>query len=103
MRRIYYSYGVSIAVHQMFWQGIVLGGSVALFGRLTHVASIVHNFLSVPLSQTPLFVESAFASALARGEMVTVLVVLAMVVFSVSFFLRTVPLMFKMQFSLARV
>jgi hypothetical protein len=64
MRRVYYAYGLSIAGHSMFWQGLVLGACVALFGRLTHVASLIDNFLSVPVGSVPTYVAGAFSASL---------------------------------------
>jgi hypothetical protein len=74
MRRVYYSYALSIATSAALWQGVVLGACIALFGRLTHVAAISHNVSSIPLKDAPAFVFNAFANALAGGELLTVLV-----------------------------
>lgn len=93
MRRVYYSYALSISEHSMFWQGMLLGVCVAAFGRLTHVASIFHNLSLVPLGAVPGFVENTFLHALAQGELLTVLVVLGIVGVSLSFVWRTVPLL----------
>src|SRR5690606_21328825 len=84
MRRVYYSYALSLFEHRMFWQGALLGACVALFGRLTHVAALYHNLLQVPLGQLPKYVFGTFEGALQNGEVVTVLVVLFMVGLSVS-------------------
>jgi hypothetical protein len=89
MRRVYYSYALSIATSSALWQGFLLGACIALFGRLTHVAAISHNFSSVPLKNAPEFVFNAFANALAGGEVLTVLVVLFMVLLGARFFYQT--------------
>lgn len=91
MRRVYYSYALSITEHSMFWQGIVLGACVAAFGRLTHVASIFHNLSLVPLGGVPRFIEGSFTQALINGEFLTVLVVLGIVGLTISFVVRTIP------------
>lgn len=76
MRRVYMSYALSFVEQPLLWCGLVLGGAVALFGRFTHVASIVENTLATPLGQVPAYVIDAFAAAVARGELGTVLVIL---------------------------
>ena len=76
MRRIYTSYALSYAEQPLLWFGLVLGGAVALFGRWTHVSSIVDNTLSTPLGQVPAYIIDSFAAAIARGELGTVLVIL---------------------------
>jgi hypothetical protein len=85
MRRVYYSYTLSIVTSAALWQGVVLGACVALFGRLTHVAAISHNFSSVPLRSAPDFVFNAFTHALEGGEVLTVLVSVFMIALSISF------------------
>ena len=88
MRRVYYSYALSIMTSSALWQGALLGASVALFGRLTHVAAISHNFNSVPLKSAPDFIYNAFANALAGGEVLTVLVSIFMIGLTASFLYR---------------
>lgn len=74
MRRVYYSYVVSIATAPIFWQGIFLGAATLLLARWLHVASIIDNFLSIPLREVPGFVLGSFLGAFAHGEAVTALV-----------------------------
>lgn len=76
MRRIYMSYALSYTEQPMLYIGLILGGAIALFGRFTHVASIVENLLATPLGNVPAFVSNSFMSAIERGELGTVLVVL---------------------------
>ena len=76
MRRVYLSYGLSFLEQPLLWCGLVLGGAVALLGRWTHVASITENTLATPLGQVPAYIADSFLSAVARGELGTVLVVL---------------------------
>jgi fumarate reductase subunit D len=78
MRRVYMSYALSFLEQPLLWSGFVLGGAVALFGRFTHVASIVENTLATPLGQVPAYMTDAFLAAIARGELGTVLVILTM-------------------------
>lgn len=93
MRRVYYSYTLSIATSASLWQGVLLGASIALFGRLTHVAAISHNFSSVPLKSAPDFIFNAFVNALNGGEVLTVLVSLFMIGLSVSFTRKAMPVL----------
>ena len=93
MRRVYYSYALSIATSSAHLQGALLGASIALFGRLTHVAAISHNFGSVPLSSAPDFVFNAFANALNGGEVLTVLVSVFMIGLTFSFIRKAVPVL----------
>mgnify|MGYP006057687971 FL=1 len=92
MRRIYYAYAIAVASHTMFWQGLVLGACIALFGRLTHVASIAHNFLAIPMANVPTYVSTAFTKAVTGGELLTALVALVMIGLAVSFTYRVLPL-----------
>lgn len=88
MRRVYYSYAVGFLTESMLWQGFILGACVALFGRLTHVAAIEHNFLNTSIQHLPSYVLSSFTNALMHGEVLTALVVLSMVALSASFLYR---------------
>lgn len=76
MRRVYMSYALSYVEQPLLWCGLMLGGAVALLGRFTHVASIIENTLATPLGNVPQYMASSFLSAVARGELGTVLVVL---------------------------
>ncbi len=91
MRRVYYAYTIAIASHTMFWQGIFLGACIALFGRLTHVASLIDNLLAVPVGSVPAYVGGAFSTAASNGEMLTVLVTAFMFVLTLSVMVRLVP------------
>ncbi len=83
MRRVYYSFALSFLEQPLLWVGMALGGAVALFGRLTHVAAIGHNLAAVPVGSVPRYMFGSFERAVARGEFGTVLVVLAIVSLSV--------------------
>jgi hypothetical protein len=91
MRRVYYAYTIAIASHSMFWQGMFLGACVALFGRLTHVASLIDNVLSVPVGSVPAYVGGAVSTAMANGELLTVLVTAVMFVLSLTVMVRLTP------------
>jgi len=73
MRRVYYSYALSIATHTMFWRGMFLSIAGILLANWLHVASIVHNFLSVPVGNAPQFILNSFVNAIANGEILTAL------------------------------
>lgn len=91
MRRVYYSYTLNFVKEPMLWQGFALGACIALFGRLTHVASIAKNFSQTTFENAPHFIYSSFANALAGGEVLTVLVSVFMIGISVSFLTRALP------------
>ena len=78
MRRVYMSFALSFLEQPLLWVGLVLGASVALFGRLTHVAKLWENFTAVPVGNVPQYAANTFMAAVERGELGTVLVVLAM-------------------------
>ena len=94
MRRVYYSYAISFVSEPLLWQGFFLGACIALFGRLTHVASILHNFTQTSIENTPAFIWNSVAHALANGEVLTVLVVVFMVGLTVSLSIRLLPQLF---------
>lgn len=77
MRRVYYAYAVSIFTHSMFFQGAFLSVAALLLARWLHVASIVENFLSVPVGSAPLYVYQTFITAISGGELLTVLTLIA--------------------------
>jgi len=74
MRRVYYSYLLSLSNSLIFWQGVFLGAAVLLLARWLHVASIVDNFLAVPVREVPNFVVGSFFGAISHGEFLTALV-----------------------------
>ena len=76
MRRVYMSYVLSYVEQPLLWCGLVLGAAIALLGRFTHVASIIDNTLATPLGGVPAYMANSFMTAIARGELGTVLVVL---------------------------
>jgi predicted phage tail protein len=101
MRRVYYSYTLSFVSQPMLWQGFVLGASIALFGRLTHVASIARNFSHTSVENAPAFIFNSFANALAGGEVLTVLVSVFMIGLSLSFAYKATGLLSGSRFRTA--
>ena len=73
MRRVYYSYGLSILSHAMFWRGMFLSIAGVLLADWLHVASIIHNFLAVPVGGVPQYVWNSFWGAATHGELFTAL------------------------------
>lgn len=76
MRRVYISYALSYLEQPLLYVGLVLGGAIALFGRFTHVASLLDTTLATPLGHVPTYIVDSFIGAIARGELGTVLVTL---------------------------
>lgn len=73
MRRVYYSYGISIVSHAMFWQGMFLSVAMFLLAKWLWVANIINNFLSVPVGSLPQYVWNSFWHAALHGELLTAL------------------------------
>jgi len=80
MRRVYYSYALSLVSVPIFWQGMFLGGVTLLLANWLHVASIINNFLALPARETPQFAWSAFFGAFSNGETMTALVFIAFII-----------------------
>jgi hypothetical protein len=93
MRRVYYSYTLSFLSESMLWQGFVLGACIALFGRLTFVAAIMHNIAAMRVGNVPHYILGSFEKALTHGEFLTVLVTLGMIGLSVSFMYRALGIL----------
>ena len=77
MRRVYYSYAISIGAHPMLWRGVFLGAAAVLLAKWLHVASIVQNFLTVPVGTAPEYVANSFVHAATHGELMTVVLFVA--------------------------
>lgn len=77
MRRVYYSYMLSIVANAMFWQGMFLGVATLLLGKWLHVASIIHNILAVPVGRLPQYVYDSVLGAVSHGEVLMVLTFVA--------------------------
>lgn len=74
MRRVYYSYGVSILSQAVFWQGMFLGVASLLLAKWLFVASIINNFLAVPVGHAPRYALDALVGAVNHGEVLTAVV-----------------------------
>ena len=74
MVRVWYSYLLSLVEQSTFIHGFVLGGLIALFGRLTHVAALTGNLLLVPVPALPKHIWDTVTGAISHGEVVTVMV-----------------------------
>jgi len=77
MRRVYYTYALSIAGHSMLWRGIFLGAAAVLLARWLHVASIFNNFLSVPVGTVPQYIANIMLNAATDGEALMLLTLTA--------------------------
>ena len=71
MRRVYYTYALSIFTHIVFWQGVFLSVATLLLAKWLHVASIINNFLSVPVGRVPEYLYNSFFGAISHGEFIT--------------------------------
>jgi Na+/H+-dicarboxylate symporter len=101
MRRVWYSYLLSLVTRSSFVHGFMLGASVSMFGRLTHVAAITNNLLEVPVGFIPTYALETIRGALAGGEVLTVLVTVLLVGLSVSAVVRLGSLLSHHQTSVA--
>ena len=97
MRRVYYSYGISVVSMPVFWQGVFLGGAAFLLAKWLHVASIVHNFLSVPVGAVPSYVVHSVWGAMTHGELLTVVVLCAAAALLISASVQLVHALFGLQ------
>jgi hypothetical protein len=77
MRRVYYAYVVSLATHSMLWRGIFLSVTAGFLAQWLHVASIVHNFLSVPVGSVPQYITNSLLYAATHGEVIMLLTLLS--------------------------
>jgi uncharacterized membrane protein YecN with MAPEG domain len=63
MRRIWYTYALSVTLRQSTVWGIAFGASVIGFWKLVSITSIVSNFLNVPIGQVPTYVLQSMMQA----------------------------------------
>jgi hypothetical protein len=84
MRRVWYSFCMSLAVHPGLWQGMAFAIALALFRELVFVARVVENLLATPLGQLPQFAEAVLRGAVANGEFITLMSLGALVMISLS-------------------
>jgi hypothetical protein len=76
MRRVYYSYALSFFSQVVFWQGVFLGASAMLLGNWLHVASIINNFLAVPVGRVPSYVLEVILKVLAEGQVLALAILI---------------------------
>lgn len=84
MRRVYYTYALSVLTRTMFLQGVFLGVAIPLLARWLHVASIIHNFLSIPVGRVPSYIYGSFSHAISSGEVITAITFMATGIVTVS-------------------
>ena len=63
MRRIWYTYALSLVLRQSMVWGLAFGASVIGFWKLVSITSIVQNFLNVPIGQAPTYVLQSMMQA----------------------------------------
>lgn len=78
MRRVYYTYSLSIVLTPAAVWGFVFGASVISFWKLVSVMSIINNLLSVRVGEVPNYA----LSSLAHTETIT-LMVFGIIVFTI--------------------
>lgn len=84
MRRVYYSYLLSIFSRVAFAQGLFLGVAGILLGRWLHVASLYKNFLAVPVGNIPSFITGSYLNAINHGEILMVMMFTVATIVSLS-------------------
>jgi hypothetical protein len=81
MRRVWYSYVLSLVASRAVLRGLTLGVSVAIFFTLVSVHVIVTNFLVVPVGAVPTHVWHLLTEAFVGGKFLELLT-LGVIVFS---------------------
>ncbi len=61
-----------------------MGVATVLLARWLHVASIINNFLSVPVRGVPNYLYNSFSGAISHGEFLTALILVATSLVAVS-------------------
>ena len=82
MRRVWYSYGLSVLVNRATVRGFALGFSAVLFVKLVSVPSVLFNILAVEVGAVPEYVWQAVLQSIKSGEILQ-LIMLGVVIFSV--------------------
>ena len=63
MRRVWYTYVLSLMVrHSTVW-GLAFGASVIGFWKLVSITSIIQNFLTVPVGHVPMYILNSLLHA----------------------------------------
>jgi hypothetical protein len=73
MRRVWYSYGISLVTHPFFIHGALLGGGAVLLRELVWLRRVLTSFLAVPVGDTPQWVFERFANVVVEGEVLLLL------------------------------
>ena len=81
MRRVWYSYLISLILSVSAARGFLLGASTVAFFTVVSVADVIQNFLTVKVGDVPGYVRDVFVQAFVSGEFVTLLT-LGVLVFS---------------------
>ncbi len=81
MRRVWYSYMLSILLSFATLLGVVFGASTILFVKLVSITDIFNNLLQVQLGAVPTYVWQVFSQAVSQGEFLT-LISLGLIIFS---------------------
>ncbi len=68
MRRVWYSYSLSILVSNAMARGFILGFSAVLFLELVSVPSVLANLLSVEVKAVPEYVWQSVLQSIVTGE-----------------------------------
>lgn len=88
MRRIWYAYILLQIKKQItakaFWQGVIFGGSLIIFGQVVHVASVLKNTLDTPLGLVPEHIAQTIFTAVKNGDLVKVVTLLLLISISIS-------------------
>ncbi|MES2966838.1 MAG: hypothetical protein V4668_03550 [Patescibacteria group bacterium] len=63
MRRVWYTYMLSLILRESTVWGLAFGGSVIGFWKLVSITSIVQNFLNVPVGHVPMYVLNSLLQA----------------------------------------
>ena len=71
MRRIWYSYLLTLVFSFATLRGFLLGASTVLLFSLVSVASIIRNFLTVKVGEVPNYLQEVFVLAFLSGEFLT--------------------------------
>lgn len=90
MRQIYWLFTKRIVTHELTMQVALLTLALLVFAKMVHVASVIDNFLQVPVSEVPTFLWAA----LGQGEVVTLLAIGAIVFTALSIPLRLKSMVF---------
>lgn len=88
MRRVWYSYGLSVLVSRTTLRGFALGFSAVLFVKLVSVPSVFSNLLAVKVGSVPEYVWQSVVQSIQGGEILQ-LIMLGVVIFSLLFSVST--------------